>query len=498
MEALSLSEILSALAAVLNPESIMWIFVGVVLGIIFGAIPGLTATTAVAVFVPITFGMTVENSMSFLMGIYCGGFYAGSIPAILINAPGAPGNAATIFDGHPMAKQGRAGEALAYSIISSWVGGTVSAFLLLILAPIIGSIALMFAPPEYFAVGLLGMACIAGVSGKTLTKGIAGACIGMFLGTIGLDPIDAMPRFTFGSVALQAGIDLLPALVGLFAISEVFNRIESLDQERGQIVEVAKTKLPKAKEFLKVKFTIIKSIFIGTFVGAIPGTGPTIASWMGYNEAKRSSKEADKFGTGHPEGVIASETTNNSVTGGALIPMLTLGVPGDTVTAVLLGALLIQGLNPGPTLIEENYSLVSQLLWILIIANLFMLIVGLIGSRLFPYVLKTPTHILLPIVTVLSVIGSYGVNNSFFDVQMVLVLGLLGFFCLKFEFPIPPIVLGLILGPIIEPNFRRALTMSDMNPMIFFTRPLSLGILILAVLLTYTIYKRFHAAKSEN
>lgn len=490
MELQTFLAIPDAFFQIMSLTCLTWITIGTVVGILFGAAPGLTATTAVALFTPITFYMPLDVSLSFLMGIYCGGFYAGSIPAILINTPGAPGNAATVMDGYPMAKKGRAGEALGHSIVASWIGGTVSAFALLIFAPIIASMALKFGAPEYFAVAVMGLVCIAGVSGKSLAKGVAGAAIGMVLGTVGMDPIDGLPRFTFGSLDLMGGIALIPALVGLFAITEILAKAETIGVNTGEeIICQVKSALPPLRDYITYKFVLIKSIIIGIIVGAIPGTGPTIASWMSYNEAKRTSKHPEDFGTGIPEGIIASESSNNAVTGGALIPLLTLGVPGDTVTAVLLGALMIQGITPGPMLMVERYDIVAQLLIILLLANLVMLAMGLLGSRYFPYILKIPFQILMPIVAVLCITGGYAVNTSFFDAMMVVVLGSCGYLMVRLGFPVAPIVLGLILGPIIEPNMRRALVV-DLSPLVFVSTPISAGLLVLSFILVYFMKKR--------
>jgi putative tricarboxylic transport membrane protein len=472
-------DIISALGQVLTLSTIMWIPFGVVVGVIFGAAPGQTATTAVALFTPMTFYLPLNASLSLLLGIYCGGFYAGSIPAILIKTPGAPGNAATTLDGHPMASKGKAGEALTHSVFSSWLGGTIGAIALLIFAPMLGRVALRFGAPEYFSVGMLGLACVAGISGKSMLKGIVSVTIGLVLATIGMDPIVGNFRFTFGNTYLLGGIALIPALVGLFAITEVISKVNFFGSDDGTIISNIKMSWPDLKFYWKSKVLILKSSAIGVFIGAVPGIGPTIASWMSYNEAKRTSKYPEKFGTGVAEGIMSSEASNNAVTGGALIPLLTLGVPGDTVTAVLLSALMIQGLVPGPTLVVNNYGLVATILWTLIFANIIMLMVGLLGSRFFPYVLRTRWQIMLPVIAVLCVTGGYASNNSFFDVKMLMIIGAVGFFFQQFDYPVAPMVLGLILGPIIEPNFRRALMGSDWT--IFFTRPFSLGILILTV-----------------
>ena len=326
MELSAIQTVVSSFMDVLNFDCLLWIALGTLIGIVFGAAPGLTATTAVALFTPITFYMPLNISLSFLMGMYCGGFYAGSIPAILINTPGAPGNAATVMDGYPMAKNGQAGRALSVSVTSSYIGGTLSAFALLIFAPIIAKIALKFGAPEYFAVAVLGLVCIAGVSGRSIVKGIAGATIGMFLSTIGMDPIDGLPRFTLDSVYLMGGIALIPALVGLFAITEVLSKVDKMDDENNKVITQISGIMPHFSEYWHNKWLILKSSIIGILVGAVPGTGPTIASWMAYNEAKRSAKDPEKYGTGIPEGVMATEASNNAVTGGALIPLLTLSL----------------------------------------------------------------------------------------------------------------------------------------------------------------------------
>lgn len=494
MELSAIQTVVSSFMDVLNFDCLLWIALGTLIGIVFGAAPGLTATTAVALFTPITFYMPLNISLSFLMGMYCGGFYAGSIPAILINTPGAPGNAATVMDGYPMAKNGQAGRALSVSVTSSYIGGTLSAFALLVFAPIIAKIALKFGAPEYFAVAVLGLVCIAGVSGKSIVKGIAGATIGMFLSTIGMDPIDGLPRFTLDSVYLMGGIALIPALVGLFAITEVLSKVDKMDDENNKVITQISGIMPHFSEYWHNKWLILKSSIIGILVGAVPGTGPTIASWMAYNEAKRSAKDPEKYGTGIPEGVMATEASNNAVTGGALIPLLTLGVPGDTVTAVLLGALMIQGLTPGPMLLTEHYDLVAFLLWILIFANIVMLLMGLLSSKFASYILKIPVKILMPIVCVLCITGGYAANNSFFDAAMVIVIGLGGYILMSFGFPVAPVVLGLILGPIIEPNMRMALIGSGLNPFVFISTPLSAGLLVLAFVLVWVMNRRGRGA----
>jgi len=484
--------IFSSLVEILTFNNIMWLFIGSVVGLLFGAAPGLTATTAVALFTPMTFYLPLNASLSLLLGIYCCGYYSGSIPAILIKTPGAPGNAATVLDGYPMALKGRAGESLTHSVFSSWIGGTMSAFALLIFAPLLAKVALEFGSPEYFSIGLLGLACVAGISGKSLAKGIAATVFGLVLGCVGMDPIVGNFRFTFGNLNMMGGIALIPALVGLFAITEVLNKVNRFNEDDGTVITDIKMSWPNLKLYWKHKVLIIKSAIIGILVGACPGTGPTIASWLAYNEAKRSSKNPHDYGTGIPEGIMATEVSNNAVTGGALIPLLTLGIPGDTVTAVLLSALMIQGLTPGPTLVVNNFGLVAGILWLLIIANMFMLVLGLLGSKLFPYVLRISWQIMLPVIVVLCVTGGYASNTSFFDVKVLIIIGVVAYFLMSMDFPIAPIVLGLILGPIIEPNLRRALMGSNWT--VFFTSPFSLGILILTVVTVTYMYRKMSTA----
>jgi putative tricarboxylic transport membrane protein len=483
-----------ALLKLFDPQIIMWLLLGVFVGILFGAIPGLTATTAIALFTPMTFGMSFDAAFSFLMAIFCGGLYGGSIPAILIRTPGAPGNAATALDGYPLANKGRAGEALFLSVFSSWIGGTASALALIMFAPLIANLALKFGPQEYFSVSLFGLSCIAGLAGKSLAKGLFAGLFGMLLGTIGMDPIDGVARFTFNEINLLRGIAIVPALVGFFAITEVLAKTEGIGKKDNVSIPQVSINYANIKEYLKAyltrKWLVFRSAAIGTIVGAIPGTGAATASWISYNEAQRSSKHPEEFGQGSLDGLIASETSNNAISGGAMIPLLTLGIPGDTATAVLLGALTIQGLVPGPLLLMENRAILPTILWMLLLGNVFMLLFGVLGSRFFPKILSVPQQILMPIILVLCVTGSYAVDNSYFDIKLAIALGVLSYFMMKYGFPLAPAVLGLILGVIIEPNFRRTLVANDMDPSIFVTSPISCLFLLLTAFTMYVVLKR--------
>ena len=456
------------------------------MGIVFGAIPGMTATMGVAIFLPFTFSMDPVTSFALLLGIYCGGTYGGSITAILIKTPGSPASAATVLDGYPLAQQGKALEALSAATIVSAIGGLFSCAILILVAPQLANVALKFGPPEYFAVGLFGISVVTTLSSDNLIKGLISACIGLGIATIGMDPIAGTTRFTFGNMNLMGGIYFVAALIGLFAVSEALSKLETSRDDIAKFKASEKNDLHghfvKFTVLRKNIFNLIRSSVIGTFIGIIPGTGSGVASWLSYNEAKRVSKNKDKFGNGAIEGVIASEAANNGVTGGTLVPLLCLGIPGDVVTAVLLGALMIQGLSPGPSLFTDRPDVINGIYVMLIIANIFMLILGLVGVKWFVKVLNVPSNILMPLVLVMCFIGSYAINNSVFDMTSMLCMGILGYLLIKGGFPIPPILLGIILESIIESNFRRALTMSQGDYSIFISRPICLIFLIISVI----------------
>ena len=500
MELISSADLYQALSVVLMPAVLLWITGGVVLGMIVGATPGLTATAGVAIATPLTFSMDFQSAMALLLGIYCGGYFAGSIPAILINTPGAPGNAATAMAGYPLARRGQANLALGLAVISSVIGGWLSALCLLLAAPGLASIALKFTSAEYFALGLFGLTCVAAIAGGSLLKGITAALLGMVLGCVGIDPVSGTERLTFALPDLLGGVPLVPALIAFFAITELISKgvqnsaddiVATQDQVRLSAL------LPY---YIRHKWLVLKSAAIGTGIGMLPGTGPTIAAWIAYGEALRSEKKAAKHESDNPRseraesgsvpGVIAAETANNAVTGGALIPMLTLGIPGDTVTAVLIGALLIQGIEPGPFFIRTETALFTQLLLVLLIANALVLIFGLAARRALPLILTIPTRILVPVVAVLCASGVFAINNSSFDVVLIAALGLTGYLLLRFGYPMAPLVLGLVLGPIVETNFRNALAVSEMNPGVFFSRPISAGLIITTVLVLLWSWRR--------
>jgi putative tricarboxylic transport membrane protein len=470
------------LSSVLSLTNIMFNLAGVTIGIIFGAIPGLTATMGVALFLPFTFGMETIASFALLLGIYVGGIYGGSVTAILIRTPGTPASAATVLDGYPLAEQGKAFEALSMATIASFIGGIFSCIVLIMLAPQLARVALSFGPAEYFAVGLFGLSIVATLSSGNMLKGFLAALLGLLISTIGMDPVTGTVRFTFNSVNLTGGVDFVSALIGMFAVAEVFSKLEKIyNVEDMSGLKKVKGKVVSLKILVANSVNLLRSSVIGTVIGIIPATGSGVASWLAYNEAKRASKEPENFGKGAFEGVAASEAANNAVTGGALVPLLTLGIPGDVVTAVMLGALMIQGLTPGPLLFRDNAEVVTGIYVMLILSNVFMLLLGLLGINAFVKILKVPANILMPIVLVLCFIGAYAINNRVSDVALALFMGIVGYLFTKVDIPVPPMLLGIILAPIIEANLRRALIISQNDWGTFFTRPVSLLFIVISI-----------------
>ncbi len=495
MDLIPQDAIAAAITALARIEILLWIVAGVLIGFVFGASPGLTATTGVAIATPLTFDSSFEAAMALLLGIYCAGYFAGSIPAILINTPGAPGNAATALGGYRLARAGKADLAISLSVVASVIGGVFSIIVLMAGAPYLAAFALEFTSVEYFALGLFGMVCVAAVSGGSLAKGIAGAALGMILGTIGIDEVGGTTRFTFEIPELQSGIPLIPALIALFAVAELL--VQSASQRDAvalpeQAVHPVRL-LPGI--IAREKWLLIKSAIIGTVIGVLPGTGPTIAAWISYGQSGASGAGDSEHND--VKGVIAAETANNAVTGGALVPLLTLGIPGDTVTAVLIGALLIQGIDPGPFFIVEHADLFVQILLILLIACTLILVIGLGARRFLPKILAIPPRILLPIIGVLCATGGFAINHAPFEVGLLAVLGVGGYVLIRFAFPMAPIVIGLVLGPIIEVNLRNALTANDLDATVFVTRPISATLLAaIAITVAWSVWRSRRASST--
>jgi putative tricarboxylic transport membrane protein len=455
------------------------IFVGVVFGIIVGAIPGMTATMAIALLIPLTFGIHPIDGMALMMGTYVGGITGGLISATLINIPGTPSSIATTFDAYPLTQKGQGGKALGTGITASFIGGIFSLVILCAVAPQLAKVALKFGPYEYFSVGLFSLAIIITLSEGSLLKGILAGLFGILMGTIGIAPVDGAPRFTMGIEPLIGGLDLLPVLIGLFAIPEILGSLESLG-EKFTVETQVKDMFPKARDVISNWWNYLRAALIGTGIGILPGIGGGTSNLVAYAEAKRASKHPEEFGKGAIEGIIASETANNASVGGALVPLLSLGIPGDTVTAMLIGGLMIHGLQPGPLLFQTNADVVYSIFMSLFVANIMMLFLMFGGIKFFIKAMEVPKHILLPLLSVLCILGTYATNNRMFDVWTMFVFGLVGYFFQKNRFPQTPMILGLILGPIVETNLRRGLMHSGALP--FFTRPISLAFLILAVI----------------
>ncbi len=457
--------LLDALQAVMTVDALFAIFVGTVSGIIIGGMPGLTATMAVALLIPITFSFTPLIGLSIMGGVYAGAMYGGSIPAILLSTPGTPAAAATAIEGYPLTQQGKGGLALKVSVVASFVGGTFSVFVLLAIAPILADFALKFGPAEYFLLALMGLTGVVSVATGGLAKGIISGLIGLIIALIGTDPMTGMTRYDFGMVELYEGVSFMPALIGMFSITQMLalTSEKSISNSDVDLKSIKRDKMPKG-----IWPFIAFGTGVGTVVGIIPGEGATIAAFLSYNVAKAKSKLKHLFGKGNPEGIAAAEAGNNACVGGSLVPLLTLGVPGNTVSAALMGGLMIQGLIPGPELFTKHAVITYGFILSLFIANIVFLVIGLFFAPYFAKIAKIPTSILVAAISVFAIIGSYSINNSMFDVWLMLLFAFSGFFLDKLGFSLSAIILGMILGPIAENGFTQAMTISAGDSSIFF------------------------------
>lgn len=469
-----------------DPMLLFLIFAGTVFGVIIGALPGLTSTMGVALLVPVTFGMSPQMGLALLGAIYCSSTYSGAISAILINIPGTPANCCTLFDGYPMTQKGESGRAIALATSASAFGGFISIFALLFLAPPLAEFALKFGAQEYFLLALFGVSVIASLSEKNMLKGLLSGVVGLFLSIIGMHPLTGDVRFAAGMPELYSGLPIVIALIGLYSIPEVISSLSTANGVPKQTDGVDKGVFSQMIELFQYKVLTIKATIIGIIVGIIPGAGSSIASFVAYDNAKKSSKTAELFGAGSPEGIIASEAANNAVVGGSLIPTLTLGIPGNAVSAVLLGGLMVHGLKPGPALFIDNSAIVYSFIMSLFVSNLVFVPVGLFIARYGVKLIETPSSILAPLVLGLAVIGSYAINMSMVEVGLMLAVGLLGYIMKEFDVPREPMVLGLVLGSMAEGELARAFSLVHGSfPMLIkgmFTSPLSLIIISLTAL----------------
>lgn len=497
-----LSYFTEALASALSPQTLLLLVFGTAAGIAIGAMPGLSVNMGIALLYPMTFTFKGVQGIIMLLGVYCGAIYGGSISAILLKTPGTPASAATVEDGYPMANEYRPmdlddyngpklppqpGRALGLSTFASTFGGIFSAVMLILLAPQLARVATSFSKPEYFALALFGISIISSVSSESVLKGVIGGFFGLFIATVGIDSMSGKMRFTFGSTYLIGGISFIPILIGLFAFAQVLQSIEDEFHNKYNHVGAMKSDakidrvFPTMEDLKIVMTTVLRSSIIGTFIGCVPGTGGDISSWISYNEAKRWAKDKRRFGHGDPRGICASEAGNNSVSGGAMIPMLTLGIPGDGATAILMGALMVQGIQPGPLLFSKDASRVYAIFIGFMLANIIMGIFGFSLIRLFAKVINIPNHILIPVIVLITFVGTYSYNHSMTDVYIMVGFGILGYFLKKFKFAPSAIILGIILGATAEQNFSGSLIMSGGDFSIFITSPICFVFLMISL-----------------
>jgi putative tricarboxylic transport membrane protein len=452
--------VLQGFALIADPFNIALIFIGVLIGVVVGALPGLSSPMAVALLLPFTISLQPVPAIAMMASLYCAGTFGGSISAILINAPGAPPAVATAFDGYPMAKRGEAGRALGIAAVSSISGGILSLFIFLLATPLLAKIATSFRPMEYFALAVFALSMLASISGKSPIRNLIAGGVGVLLGTVGIHLTTGVERFTFGYPALTGGIGFVPVLIGLFAVAELFNQSQAVDKAYERITATV-VKLPTREDFRRIWRTILRSSGIGTFIGVLPAEGATVAAIMGYNEARRWSKRKEEFGTGCPEGIAGPEAANNAATGGAMVPTLALGIPGSATTAVILAALIMHGFRPGPYLMKETPEFVYAIFAAMLLANFMFLGIGLAGAKVFSRITLIPRTFLWPAVFVFSLIGSYSYGASVFDVWVMLAAGVVGFLMLRHGFGPAPLVMGLILGKLVEESFSQSMILLD-------------------------------------
>ncbi|PIE04623.1 MAG: C4-dicarboxylate ABC transporter permease [Spirochaetales bacterium] len=490
--------LLSVAGQLFTLKAFLFINIGLFVGLVFGAIPGLNGNLAITILLPFSFFMSPVNALLMLTSIFFAANFGGSVSSILINTPGTNAAVATLLDGYPLSQKGFPNKALNIALVSSTIGGLFSAFCLLFLSPQIAVFSLKFGAPEYFSIAIFGLSVIASVSGKSIVKGLIAGCFGVLISMVGLDSISGAPRFTFGNYNLLGGIKMLPALLGLFAITKMMIRVVQADEGVAITGTQGSSREDRlsGKEILSLLTTIFKSAGIGTIIGAIPGAGGGIASFLAYDEAKRRARKDEEFGTGEIRGVAAPEAANNGSTCATLIPLLTLGIPGDVVAATLLGAFMMHGLVPGPTLFTEQKATIYSILIGIVIANILLFFQGKLFLKYAVSITKVPMKLLTACLVVVVATGAYTFGNSVFDVKVLMFFGIIGYFLTKLEFPIIPIILGLVLGPIAEKNLRNALVLSQGNPMIFLTRPISLVFIILSFL--FIILLRFSQKKIDK
>ncbi|MEA0561686.1 tripartite tricarboxylate transporter permease [Lysinibacillus irui] len=475
-------------AVALQWQNLLFALVGVIIGTAVGVLPGIGPMSGVALLIPVTATITAglpteaaaTSSIILLAGVYYGAMYGGSTTSILLNTPGESSSVVTTLDGYQMAKQGRAGSALSIAAIGSFCAGVVALLGLILLANPLSKLALKFGPAEYFSLMLLGLAAVSGLAGRSITKALIMTVLGLMLGTVGIDAVSGIERFTFGQPMLFSGIEFLTIAVGLFALGEVFKTILEKEEEDGQLAKINRV-LPTKQDLKDSAVPIARGSLLGFFIGVLPGAGATLASFFSYITEKKFSKTPEQFGKGHIAGVAGPESANNAASGGAMIPLLTLGIPGSGTTAILMGALIMYNIQPGPLLFDEHPQVAWGLIASMFIGNLMLLALNMPLVRIFAKIIETPKKYLLPIIIAISIFGVYAVQFATFDLFLLVACGVLGYLFAKNDYPVAPLVLALVLGPMIENNMRRALTISNGDFTIFITKPLSLLFLVVAI-----------------
>jgi len=495
------AEILRGFIVVLRPGIFLYLVGGFFIGLFFGTMPGLTATLAIALLLPFTFGMKTVPALVTIMGIYMAGIYSGSITGTLVNIPGAPAGAMTAIEGYPMMKRGEGAKALGHDAFASTIGGVIGAVILMCVAVPVARVALLFQTPDRFSLVLLALVTVSVITGESITKGIISTTIGLMLATVGMDLMIPRARFCFGSAQLIQGVKLLPAVIGLFAISEVLRQIE-VGWKKLDIAQKIRRRdlIPTWAEIKEIGLRLyVKSALIGLFVGALPGGGASMAAFIAYAEAKRTSKHPEKYGKGILEGIAAAETANNAMCGGALIPLLTFGIPGDAVTAIIFGVLLIQGLIPGGELITEQIQVIAPMFAALLVSAILCFVSVIILGPYYLRIANLNKSVLYPLIAMIAIIGTYVSEFSIFQMWMALLIGVVAYFLRREGYPIVPMLMGIILGPYLEEYFRRSLIVSQSNPAVFVTRPISATLLALSVIFVYIlgIKQPYKAKKSQ-
>jgi len=471
-----------SLQLLFSVEAILTLLLGTMLGIVLGALPGIGSTVAVAIILPFTLGMSQAPAVLLLLAVYAGSVYGGSISAILINTPGTPQSAATTFDGYPMAQRGEAGRALGWATVASVVGGLISVVLLIIAAPQLAALALNFGPIETFGLLLLGLTCIVAVSSGDMIKGLIAGVLGLLLAMVGGDPITGAPRFTFGDFRMIAGLDLLAIVIGVFALSEVLLRVSQKLSTTPEFVSFRGIVLPRLGEWKGRLKGLFKSVALGCGIGILPGTGAATAAFVSYAEARRTSPNSAQFGKGEPDGIIASEGANNAVTGGALVPTMALGIPGDAVTAVMLATLTLHGVTPGVRLMQDNPTLIGAIFAGLFIINLLLLPLGMLASAMAAPLLRMREAFMLTAITLLCFVGVYFVRGNPFDLWVMVVAGIFGFILRRQGYPMAPLVIGMVLGPTLEMSLRQGLIITNGSFGAFFASPIAATLIVISTL----------------